>query len=266
MVGALANKGVLGEGGTARQASAGVPVTARQVAQRLAVGGGGQAVAARAAVAGDGAVDGEEALRVAGRREPPHASLALACGLMRVLGAVVEPLVSAVLDAGEGRPLGGTIARERVGADDTRDRGQPLEQRTKALPRGCGIATGLHQDSAHGPVLIDGPPGGVLRPVAAAEDRVERPRSARARATVAQGVGVGLTARAAPLADRLVAHEHPALGQEFRHVAVAAREAAVQPDRVRDERGRAPLTGVGGGRDRFFHVPSSACSRPAPAS
>ncbi len=36
MVGALANKSVLEEGGTARQALAGVPVTARQVAQRAA--------------------------------------------------------------------------------------------------------------------------------------------------------------------------------------------------------------------------------------
>jgi len=37
MVGALANKGVLEEGGTTRQARAGVPVTARQVAQRSAL-------------------------------------------------------------------------------------------------------------------------------------------------------------------------------------------------------------------------------------
>jgi len=43
---------------------------------------------------------------------------------------------------------------------------------------------------------------------------------------VAQGVGVGLPACAAPPADRLVAHEHPALGQEFRHVAIAARSGS----------------------------------------
>jgi len=123
------------------------------------------------------------------RLAPSHASLALPCRLVRILRAIVEPLVPPMRHAGEGRPLGGTIARELVGDDDTRDIGQPLEPLTEELPRGCGIATGLHQDSEHGPVLIDGPPAVVLRPVAADEDRVEMPRIGTVKLSLLGGDG-----------------------------------------------------------------------------
>jgi len=46
----------------------------------LAVGGDGQAVAARAAMANDQAIGGEEGLRMARRLEPPRPALALARG------------------------------------------------------------------------------------------------------------------------------------------------------------------------------------------
>ncbi len=65
------------------------------------VGGGGQALAARAAVADAGAIGGEEPLRVARALEAAHPSLALPRRLVGMLGPVVQPLVSAVLDIRE---------------------------------------------------------------------------------------------------------------------------------------------------------------------
>jgi len=97
-----------------------------------------------------------------------------------------------------------------------------------------------------------------LLPVDADEDRVQRPRIARARASAAQFVGVGLTERAALLAHRLIGDDDAARGTQLRHVAVAAREAAVPPDRVRDDRGRAPLAVVVGGDRARIHAPSIA--------
>ena len=66
----------------------------------LAVGGGGQAVAAWAEVAGDRAVGGEEALGVPRALAAPHPPLALPRGLMGVLGAIVQALMAPVLHAG----------------------------------------------------------------------------------------------------------------------------------------------------------------------
>lgn len=91
-------------------------------------GGSGQAMAARAEAGGDGPVGGEEPLRVPRRLAPAHPSLALARGLVGVLRAVVEPLVSPMLHAGEDIPLGRAIARELVGDRHPRHVSPILEQ------------------------------------------------------------------------------------------------------------------------------------------
>ena len=79
-----------GSGGTGHAGN--LAPRGESVVAMLAVGGDGQAVAARAAMADDPAIGGEEALRVPGRFEPPHLPLALARGLVRILRTVVQPL------------------------------------------------------------------------------------------------------------------------------------------------------------------------------
>jgi hypothetical protein len=53
----------------------------------------------RTEMLGDGTVSREKTLSVARRFEPLHASLPLACRLMRVLGAIIEIPMLAVFDA-----------------------------------------------------------------------------------------------------------------------------------------------------------------------
>jgi hypothetical protein len=95
---------------------------------------------------------GEGPLGLAGCLEPPHRAFALAGGLMRVLGSVVQPLVRAMLDPRQELALGRPVAGELVRDDHARDIPQAFEQLAeeplgglwgcKILPggRGCDLA------------------------------------------------------------------------------------------------------------------------------
>ena len=65
---------------------------------------------ARSEVLSNWPIRGEEALHVPGGLEPLHASLPLTCGLMRVLGAIIEVAVLAVLHPREDLPLRSPVA------------------------------------------------------------------------------------------------------------------------------------------------------------
>ncbi len=62
-----------------------------------------------------------EALGVAWRLKPPHRPLALPRWLMRILSAIVEIAVLAMLDAGQHLPLGGAIAGQFIGDEHAGD-------------------------------------------------------------------------------------------------------------------------------------------------
>jgi hypothetical protein len=64
---------------------------------------------------GDKAIGGEEPLRLTRRLKALHASLALAGGLMRVLGAVVEIAMLAMFHPRENLALSGPVALQFVG-------------------------------------------------------------------------------------------------------------------------------------------------------
>ena len=57
-------------------------------------------------------------------------------------------------------------------------------------------------------------------------------------------IGKNLTELQAPLADRLVGQEHPARSHQLLDVPEAEGEAKLQPDRVADDLGREPMTGI----------------------
>jgi hypothetical protein len=69
--------------------------------QELMVFGCGEAVAAGAEVIGDGAEGSQELLRVLGRLKALERPFSPPGGAVRVLGTIVEPLVSAELHAGQ---------------------------------------------------------------------------------------------------------------------------------------------------------------------
>ncbi len=69
----------------------------------------------------DRAVDGEKALDVAQRFEASHVAFPLAGGLVRDFGAVVGIFTSAMMDGGEGGPLGCGVAAQFVGDESVGD-------------------------------------------------------------------------------------------------------------------------------------------------
>ena len=77
---------------------------------------------------------------------------------MRILRAIVQPSVAAMLDFRHDRRLGGAIGPKLVGDDPLRRvpllRQEPRQQSSGSL----GITMDLHDFVEHVPVLIDGPP------------------------------------------------------------------------------------------------------------
>jgi hypothetical protein len=95
------------------------------------------------------------------------------------------------------------------------------------------------------PVLIHGPPEVVASAVDAEIDLVQMPLVAAAGRAAAEFIGEVLAELQAPLAHRLVGQEDAASGQHFLHVAVAQREAKIQPYRMADDLGRIAVAGIG---------------------
>jgi len=171
-----------------------------------------------------------------------------------------------MLDARQDLPLGRPVAGERIGDRHARHVGKALQQSAEEFSGRRLVPAALHQDIEHIPVLVDGAPEGVLHPVDTDEYLVAVPLVAGARAMTAQRIRVGLAELPGPLPDRLVGHEHAALGQQCRHVALAQGKAAVQPHGVGDDLGGETVTGVRGRGDFIFHsarIARSPCLGPS---
>src|SRR5215831_15628055 len=80
---------------------------------------------------------------------------------------------------------------------------------------------------------------------------VHMPFVARARPSTPQSVRIRLTKLAAPLADRLVRHNHAAFKQQLFNIPKAQAEPEVEPDGAADNFDRKPMIlvfrGSGGG-------------------
>ncbi len=100
----------------------------------------------------------EEALGMARRLEAAHRVLALACRLMRILRAVVQPSMATMLHARHDLLMGSFVAAELVRDQHTRDVLAPRKQLAEDLLGGYLVASALHQDIQDVPVLVDCPP------------------------------------------------------------------------------------------------------------
>lgn len=128
--------------------------------------GDGSVVSAKVEEIGNGIVDGEKPLHLAGRLEALHLVLSPSSWLIRVFGPVVDALVLAVLH----------LRRPVLSL-------QKLAQQTLGRP---GIALALDQHVEHETVLIDGPPQ-VMFAAADATDPRSRGRTSRSIAALSYG-------------------------------------------------------------------------------
>jgi hypothetical protein len=104
---------------------------------------------------------------------------------MRVLGAVVQIPVLAVLHPWEKLPLGRAVALELIRDDHAGDILTPFEQLTEERLRRRLVAVALDQDIQYVPVLINGSPEVVPFAINGEEDFIQMPLITRARPPVA---------------------------------------------------------------------------------
>src|SRR5215475_4940868 len=97
------------------------------------------------------------------------------------------------------------------------------------------MAAALHQDVEDIVVLIHRAPQVMALAIDRKEHLIEMPCISRARPASLQLIGVILPKLETPLADGLMGHVDAALAQEFLYVAVAQREAIIQPDAMADD-------------------------------
>src|SRR5215467_6555666 len=154
---------------------------------------------------------------------------------MRILTAVVEVATLPVFHAGQYLALRGAVALELVRNDYTRHILQALEQLAKKLLRRLLIPPALHEDVQHVIVLVDRAPGVMALPVDGQEHLIQVPLVPWLGASVLQLIRVVLPKLQTPLADGLMGHVDATLAQDLLYVAVAQREAIIEPDTMADD-------------------------------
>src|SRR5215467_11748607 len=205
-------------------------------------------------VLGDRTIGRQEALRMPCGLKPLHTALALTCRPMGVLTPIIEIAALTVLYAREDLALGRAIALQLIGDDHARHVGEPLEQLAKELLRRVLIAAALHQDIEDIVVLIHRAPQVMALAIDRQEHLIEMPFIARARPASLQLIGIILPKLATPLADGLMGHVDAALEQECLHVAVAQREAIIEPDAMANDFPREAVVLVAFGGSGWRHV------------
>ena len=194
----------------------------------------------------DPAVGGENTLGMAGGFEPAPLSLWLSGGLMGEFGAVVQPLVLAMLDAGDQCLASRFVALEWVGDDDPRHVAQqPLEAFAEKALGGALVTPGLNPDVQHITVLIHRPLQVIALAIDAEINLIQMPLVAPTGGAAARRVGEVLAEFQTPRADRLVGDHDAARGQQFLDIAITQGEAEIEPDGVADDLRRIAVARIG---------------------
>jgi hypothetical protein len=165
--------------------------------------------------------------------EAVHRALSVSGGLMRVLRAVVQALVLALVDTRHDFLFGSSVAGQFVGNDNSRDVLEAFEQCAEELFRGLrGSRRLCDPHIEHNAMLVNGPPQLVLFASDFQEHLIQMPCVSRPAAMALQLIGVGLTKFQAPLPNRFVGQHNAALCQELFDLTETEREANRQPHTV----------------------------------
>src|SRR5215468_11158106 len=189
----------------------------------------------RSKVMGNRAVGRQKTLGMPRGFKPLHAIFPLACRPMRILTAVIEIATLAMLHPGQDLTLRRTVALQLVRNDDARHVLQALQQLAEKLLRRLLVASALHEDIEDVVVLVDRAPEVMALTINREKYLIQVPLVPWLRTSMLQLIGVVLSKLQTPLADGLVGHRDAALEQDFLHIAVAQREAIIEPDAMADD-------------------------------
>jgi hypothetical protein len=186
----------------------------------------------------DRGVDAEKSLGPSGRLETLHRSFPSSNRLMRILGPVV--LAQALLMPARKTQVSprGALGPQLVGHQYGGHKALLPEQLSHQSQSSLLVSPRLHQQIEDFALAVHGPP----QPLPGAADRddhlVEMPLAAWQWSTGAQVASERQPELQDPSPDRLVRNIEAAFCQEFLDVAVAEREAQIEPDGVADDVGR----------------------------
>jgi len=184
-----------------------------------------------------------------------HASFALACRLVAVLGPVVQSrcrfdedvlYVHKFWDLSFCR----RIAAQLVGDDFARHRVRTRHTLEEAFGSGF-VAPLLHRDVEFGTMLVHRSPKLVRLAAQGDEHLVEVPSTTGLAPRGFDSVSKALAEFVAPATDRLVGHDHPALEEQFLDVTQAQLKAKIPAHGATDDVGRKTVTVIE--RFRFLH-------------
>jgi hypothetical protein len=204
-----------------------------------------QAVATGTKVATNQTERGKKPLRLTSRFEATHRSFALTCSLMGILGPIVETFLLSVLHTGQYLLFCRAIAPQLIRDQHAWNILTEGEQLPKEPLGSLFVPVALHQDILHVARLIDRSPQLVQFASDCKKHLIEVPCITALRTPSTQLVSTVLAKFLAPLTNRLVGQHDPTLGHQLFDIAIAKREAIVEPDRVRDDLGRKAIALVG---------------------
>src|SRR5215471_2993309 len=208
----------------------------------------------RSKVLGNGAVGRQKTLGMSRRLKPLHAIFSLPCRAMRILTPVIEVAALAVFHPGQDLALRSAVALELISDDDAWHVLQPLEQLAEKLLGRVLIAAALDQNIQHVIVLVHSTPEIMALPADGQEHLVQVPLVPWLGASVLQLIGVVLPKLQTPLADGLMGHVDATLEQDLLYVAVAQREAIIEPDAMADDLAGEAMVLVAFGVSGWRHV------------
>jgi hypothetical protein len=211
----------------------------------LTVCGGREPVTPQVEVRGNGAIRGEKPLGVSRRLKSPHAAPALAGGLARILGAVVQIPVLPMFDTGQELAQDRPLAFQLIRDDHPRHICQALQEFAEEFLRHFLVPPALHEDLEPMAILIDGPPQIVPFAVDGEKDFVQVPLVTRPGMPAAQLIGIGLPELPAPVAYCPISQDDAVCGHQLFGIPVTQAEAEIQPDTVADDLGREPMALIG---------------------
>jgi hypothetical protein len=193
-------------------------------------------VSTRAEVVRHGAERDQEALRVLSRFEALQDPFTLTRRQVRVLSAIVQPLVPTMLTVRQCSANRRRVAGELVG--DHHPRLRPVltvEHTMQETFGGYLIASVLDQDVQHDAVLVNGSPQPVASAAYLERHLVQMPLVAGSRSAPTQPPRIRGAELGAPLADGLVANADATLGEQILNVTETEVETKVQPHSVSDD-------------------------------
>jgi hypothetical protein len=221
----------------------------------LSVIGSGQEMTSRSKMRSDDSVCFDKTLRVPGGLESSHAPLSLPCGLMRVLGSVVQVPVLSMGNSGHHDSFRSGIAAQFVGNDHARLSPGASQQLAKEPDGSKAIPFGLNKDVENNSVLIDSSPEIVSDAIDFEEHFIQMPFIASPSTPSLYATSELPTKLVTPAPHRFVADQHSARGHHLFYIAEADSKTEVQPNAAGNDLFRKPMTAVRAAR-HSYSIPS----------